>query len=213
MPKRASFSRDCFESEFDLLAAIRESQSTYDKQDKDQIKWLSLHRLPKYVIANVDRVIAGEEVSHEEARWCCIEFGIGRLYASGEYKAWEALQELALSKESQYREDGDWDDVQERLTTFRFQPTDCHQGTRSVNARIPEPIKAQVSGAAKVLGMSATTVATICLIDALRELEFVMHKKDLNATMSEFYRLLRRRTRRLRRLLVEVEVLEPGEAP
>lgn len=201
-----------FEPVFDLFAAIEESRQTYDKKDRDVIKSLTLYSLPTYVRANLNRVIHDEGVSHEEARWCCIEFGVRQLFASPRFKAWKKLYEQTTSRKTRYKNDGDWDDVQECLNRFRFKPRDLHTGTYTTNARIPEPIRAQVSGAAKVLGMSASTVATTCIIDALRVLEDVMHKDDMDATIEEFYGLLERRTKRLRHLLVEVEAIRPGEA-
>jgi hypothetical protein len=196
---------------FDLFEAVEESREIYDKKDKDIIKSLSLYRVPSYVRANLDRVIFGEKISHEEARWCCIEFGVRRIFASDEFEEWEKLYELATSRKTSYDSDGDWDDVQERLRKFSFKPGDLHSGTYSTNARLPEPIRAQVSGAAKILGMPASTVATICFIDALRDLDHVMHRKDMDATIEEFFTLLKRRTQRLRNLLVEVGVLMPRQ--
>jgi hypothetical protein len=120
---------------------------------------------------------------------------------------------LAISKTTRYQCDGDWDDVQERLTKFSFKPGDCHSGTYATSARIPEEIKIQVLGAANILGMPASTLATICFIDALRNLDEVMHQSDMDSTMTEFFTLLERRTRRLRNLLVEIEILSPRQEP
>jgi hypothetical protein len=198
---------------FDLLSAIKESREASAEGDWDIIKNLTLYKLPNYARANLNRVILNENVSHEEARWCCIHFGVRRICASEQFKEWKKLYELATSKETIYESDGDWDDVQERLTTFKFEPHDLHAGRHTTNARIPEPIKAQVSGVAKILGKSASTIAAVCFIDALRDLDGVMHKKDMDDMMEEFYSILERRTVRLRRLLVEIGVLEPGESP
>lgn len=197
---------------FDLSAAVRASRETYDKKDKDAIKWLKFHRLPRYVAANLERVIAGEGYSQEEARWCCVQFGVQQLLATEQFQEWKQLRELAISKSTRYLCDGDWDDVQERLTRFSFKPGECHSGTYAISARIPEEIRVQVAGAAKILGMPASTLATICFVDALRRLDGVMHQSDMDSTMSEFFTLLERRTRRLRNLLVEIEVLSPGHA-
>lgn len=209
-----SFDPDALvEAQFDLFEAIEKSRKTYDKNDKDLIKTLTLYGLPKYVRANLDREIAGKEVSHEESRWCCIQFGVRRLFADERFQEWEELHDLANSRESHFKNDGDWDDVQERLTRFPFKPHDCYTGTYTTNARIPEPIRAQVTGAAKILGMSASTVATICFIDALRDLDHVMHRKDMDNTIEQFYSLLKRRTQRVRNLLVEVGAIQPRRVP
>lgn len=211
--QRASMDPAMFSPEFDLSAAIEASQATYDKKDPDTIRWLKLHRVPRYVAANLERVIAGEGFSQEEARWCCIQFGVRQLLSSEHYQSWKQLRDLAISKTTRYQCDGDWDDVQERLNHFSFKPGDCHSGTYAISARIPEEIKKKLQRAANVLGMPASTLAAICVIDALRNLDGVMHKSDMDATMDDFFELLQRRTRRLRNLLVEIEILSPGQAP
>jgi hypothetical protein len=211
--KLASMDPAAISPVFDLSAAIRDSREAYDKKDTDVIKWLKLHRVPRYVAANLERVIAGEGFSQEEARWCCIQFGVGQFISSNRFQAWKQLRDLAISKTTRYQCDGDWDDVQERLNNFPFKPRDCHSGTYAISTRIPEEIKIQVQGAASVIGMPASTLATICVIDALRNLNGVMHQSDMDSTMSEFFTLFERRTRRLRNLLVEIEILSPGQAP
>lgn len=207
----ASTDPSTFSPVFDLFAAVEDSRSRYDKTDKDLIKSFTLYSLPNYVRANLNRVILNEGVSQEEARWCCIHFGVGRLFADERFKQWNALYELATAKQTHYQNDGDWDDVQDCLERFRFKPNDYYTGARTTNARLPEPIRAQVAGAAKVLGLPASTIATVCFIDALRRLDDVMHGKDMDSTVEDFFNRLERRTQRLRNLLVEVGVIEPRQ--
>ena len=173
---------------------------------EDEISPLTLRKIPVWIRSEVKRQIFDSRFSEESAMCICIEKALARLEATRDKRLWRLLSEAAIGTKQKYPDSEDFDEVNSFCTKFPFTINDNHGEHYDRNLRMSTRLKTQLTAIAPKLGITASILAQVLLIDGLRSQRDVIHGDLLDKIVTDFYRKLHKRLSKLAHLLRSYEI-------
>jgi hypothetical protein len=209
MPRRLSFTRDSFESEFNVVRELEQNLSRYAAPEDCQ--WLSMKTFPGYLLTAVDtcraHCLSVKTPSRAAALVCCIDGGLRLFYEN------QDIETLLGRKTALHLAAGkaiDSESVEMAAEFFRDFPLGI-PGTiskaRRANAPMPPEIKKQVTERATELGLEVGQLGVLCIMNTISS-QTVVHPKHAalaRDTVASFLRGVRLRCRVAEVFLEEIE--------
>jgi hypothetical protein len=168
------------------------------RTDEASLTYQSLYNFPEYILAEIDRLIAGTRYTREEAMMALLDKGIEHLDSVKDKRIWADLRETAKGRRQPYRDAEDFDQIVRLTEDFRFSIPDLHtRCKRQYNMRLTHDSKSQLAGLATKLGVSQSVLGQLLILDGLSTEEGLIHSDDIRGTVDDFYRKLKKRVRQL----------------
>lgn len=178
---------------FDLVDAVRDSRFKSDDSDP----WLSLLEFPKFIVWNIERAVAGVNVSRETALAACLDHGVSQLRQHPVYVEWLLEHETATT--AHYEDSEDFSLVKSLMVVV-VPNGDMGTGFSRRNFRCPKFVRNQINDAASKLTMKAYHLARICIMDGLRWQPTIIddHRTVMDHAVEDLYRRIEKQTRRVK---------------
>lgn len=191
--------------ELDLLATLREERHLHS--DRSRCEVVRLYQFPAYLSLNLRRVLARDRSQRSKsgpALACLIDHGVRRYLALPAVRAFsQALDILELDDDAPAASVEQIEGWKRGLRLSISDPTHALGLEKARSVRIAETVHAELFDLAGKLGLSGSTLGTVCVMAGLEGQKGVLaeHAAHMRETVGELDRMLLEREARLRTLV------------
>lgn len=180
-------------SSVDLIAKL----DTLELDPNDEIVQSKLYDAPLFILANVERLVAGtpHSSSVERALDVAVALGLERLNESPAKQGWSLLLGAVKDKEQTWPDASDWTDIVAFTKGFSFVVPDLQAGRRNRGYRLRDSTRKTAAAIGELLGLSSSTVSQLAIIDVLTEQPDAILRPEMRAIVADFESKLSKRVR------------------